>query len=113
MKQIIFTAILIFVFFFAPFTYAETFSLNSALIKLDQYVMFDEYQNLTTKDEKVRLDNLFRKISVDETLKSLIILKLDKNAPRKKKIKRLKAISKHFNARKVNKARFSFAVFND
>lgn len=87
--------------------------LNHFFTNFDEYVMFDEFRNLSAKDEKIRFDNLFRKIKDDDNLKALIISKFDKNDSRKKKIKRLQSIAKFFDVRKVDKTRFHFVIFND
>ncbi len=83
------------------------------LAKADEIVMFDEFQNLNAKDEKLRFDNLFRKIKEDHSLKALIILKFDNNSPRKKKIKKLQSIAKYLDDRKVDKSRFNFVIFDN
>lgn len=81
--------------------------------KADEIVKFEEFRNLKAKNEKLRFDNLFRKIKEDHSLKTLIVLKFDNNSSRKKKIKKLQSITKHLDVKKVDKIRFNFVIFND
>lgn len=113
MKQIIFTTILIFALCFAASAHEYNFPSNYLFMKSDEYVIFDEYENINIKDEKERLNSLSRKIAEDKTLKGFIVLRLAKNESKKKKIKRLRTTAKHFAVRKVDKTRFSLAIFDD
>lgn len=86
---------------------------KNLIAKVDEIVMFDEFRNLSVKDEKIRFDNLFMKINDDNSLKALIILKFDSNNSRKKKIKKLQSIAKYLDDRKVDISRFNFVIFDD
>ena len=112
MKQLVFTAFLIFAVCNAAFAHKNNLLENSALVGFDELVMFDEYRKLPWKAEKARLENLFLTVAKDENLKSLIVIKFDKNESRKKKIKRLKKIAEFLDFMKVDKNKFTFAIMD-
>jgi hypothetical protein len=108
MKQPIFTAILLLAFCFATFAQVGTFlPVGKFITKYDEVMVFDDFGKLPLREQKARLDNLFHTLANDENLISFIEFRLDKNESRKRKIKRFKAISEHFNRRSVNKSRFT------
>ena len=99
---------MILAFSFAVFAQKENFLLvNTHFFRFDE--IFDDFGKLSLNDQKARLDVLFTTIANDKTLKSLIAFRLNKNESRLRKIKRFKAISKHFDYRKVDKSRFILA----
>lgn len=76
-------------------------------------MVFDSFGKLPLNEQKARLDNLFQTITNDKTLISFIEFRLNKNESRKKKMNRFKAISRHFNHRKVDKSRFTLVFIED
>lgn len=108
MKRIIFTAILIFTLCCAVPAYRENLLfVNTVSFKFDEVFIFDQFGKLPLNEQKARLDNLFITIKENKALQSLIEFRLNKNESRKKKIKRFKAISKHFDFRKADKSRLT------
>ena len=108
MKQIVFTAILIFTFCCAVSAYRENLSfVDTVSIKFDEVFIFDQFGKLPLNEQKARLDSLFIIIKENKDSQSLIEFKLNKDESRKKKIKRFKAISKYFDYRKADKSRFT------
>ena len=69
----------------------RTLILNHSSDSFDQSIMFDEFRNLSAKDEKIRFDNLFRKIKDDDS-QALIILKFAENNSKKRKLKGCKLL---------------------
>lgn len=113
MKKIFFTAILISALSFTTFAQKEGFLLtNKISFRFDELVRFDEYERLTPKDERARLDSLFITVAKDKNLKSLIVIRFDKNEPKKIRIKRLREIAKHFDFRKTDKTKFTLAILD-
>jgi len=101
---------LIFAFSFPTFAQKVSFlPVNFLSHKFDEIMVFDQFGKLPLNDQKARLDALFTTITNDKTLISFIEFRLNKKESRKKKIKRFKAISRHFDRRKVDKTRFILA----
>lgn len=73
-------------------------------------VAFDIYGEISSIDEKARLNNLFFHLSTNKDLKTLIVLKLNKNKSQNRKIKRLNEIAKHMNFGKIDKTKFTLAI---
>lgn len=113
MKQIIFTAILILGFNFVAVAQQGNYLLVNNAYTVDEVTVFDMFGKLPLIEQKARLDNLFHILTNDKTLISFIEFRLNKNETRKKKMNRFKAISKHFNNRKVDKSRFTLVFIED
>jgi hypothetical protein len=89
------------------------FPVNTFFSEFDEIMVFDSFKNLPLNEEKARFDNLFHTITNDKTLISFIEFRLNKNESRKRKMDRFKAISKHFDSRKVDKSRFTLVFIED
>jgi len=103
MKQIIFTAILIFVFCFATFGQTEE-------PQIEDFSPLDVYGVIPAKEEKVRLDFLFTNLSQNKNFEGIIILNFDKNTSKKRIVKRLKDIIKMINFRDFDINRITFII---
>jgi len=104
MKQIIFTVILILAFSVAAFAQEEMPEFRCG-------VPFDSFGKLHQYDLYARLDNFFVALLNDPTAKGFVKLKLNKNENKARKIKQLNEISKHLSARKFDRTRITFAIF--
>lgn len=98
MKQIIFIAVLFFVFCFAVFAQDLNFEPLS------------RYEKTSANEEKAHLDNLFYALSQDKTDEGIIILEFDKKALAVKKIRRLRKIIEWAKFRKFDVSRISFMI---
>lgn len=114
MKQIIFAAILILAFCFTTVAQKANLSpVNTFFTKFDEIMIFDSFGKLSLNEQKARLDNLFYTIAANKNLTGIIEFRLNRNESKKRKMKRFKAIFKHFNRRKVDESRFTLLFIED
>lgn len=87
-------------------TVSETFGVVS-YIPLEP---LDQYEKVSANEEKARLDNLFFRLSQDETYEGVIILKFDKKTSMHTQIKRIRRIIKFLEFRKYDLKRVTFML---
>jgi len=98
MKQIIFTAILIFAFCFTAFAQ------NVEIVDPERY------GKLAWKSEKLRLLNFLVYLSWNKDSEGLLELEFDKKTSRNAKIKRLKKIVQLFDSKQFNRNQILFRI---
>lgn len=73
----------------------------------DEIQIFDNYKQLSIKDEKARLEILLLSLRADKQAQALILFRIYKNDSKKKNHKRFKSISEYFENRKSEISRLN------
>ena len=104
MKQIIFSIILILAFSLVAFAQQEE------IPEIPCRLPYDTFGKLTKEYLYGRLDNFFIGLRNDPGAEGFLILTLDKNQTKAKKLQTLKEVSKHLNYRKFDRTRISLLI---